>query len=312
MLRTLFVLALLLVTPTLAAEWRYTDGAGKSVVLSAPPARIIAHSTVAAALLPYGIRPVGILRDGPPSRDRALEGLDLDGIPIVSSGWFEIDAEAVLALDPDIIITEYAVFERIYQGGTHEGAIAARLESIAPVIGIPRTASISGMLEAYRAFAASLGADTDAPALAADKARFEAAVQGLQAATAAKPELTLMALSPGHSSLSIAVPSLFGELNDFAQWGVRLVAPEATPGTSYLTVSWENAGGYHADILLLDDRWETSSHELLATHPTGRRLPAVAAGQMGDWPAEWIRSYRAYAEAIEALTGLIERSRVLR
>src|SRR5690606_6389470 len=133
---------------------------------------------------------------------------------------------------------------------------------------------ILDMLEAYRAFAASLGADTLTPALAADRARFDAAVAGLRAAIAAKPDLTLMALSPGRSGLSIAVPTLFGELNDFAHWGVRLVTPQATPGTSYLTVSWENAGRYRADILLLDDRWETASHDLIVAHPLGQRLPA--------------------------------------
>lgn len=307
MLRILLA-ALLLTTPAFAAEWRYTDGAGKTVTLPEPPARIIAHSTVAAALIPYGIRPIGILRDGPPSLDRTLEGLDLTDIPVVSRGWFEIDAEAVLALDPDIILTEYSTIEGIYQGGTNEGAVAARLESIAPTVGIARTNSITSMLEEYRDFAASLGAATDTPALAADRARFEAAVTGLETVTAAKPDLTVMAISPSNTGLSIAVPAYFGELSDFARWGVHFVSPDVTPGTSYASISWENAGSFLADILLLDDRWETSSLEIVADHPMGKRLPAVIANQVGDWPAEWIRSYAVYADQIEALTALIERS----
>lgn len=311
MLKTLLLVSLLLATPGIAAEWRYTDGAGKSVVLDQPPIRIIAHSSVAAALIPYGIRPVGILRDGPPSLDRSLQGLDLEAIPTVSQGWFDIDAEAVLNLDPDIIITEYALAEHTYQGGIAEGAMAERLQSIAPTIGIARTSSIMGMLDAYRDFAQSLGADTQASALVADRVALEAAINALKSAAAARPDLTLMAISPGSSGPSIAIPSYFGELADFAGWGVHLVSPEVTPGTSYLTISWENAALYPADILLLDDRWETSPYEMIRANPIGQRLPAVIADQLGDWPAEWIRSPAVYAEQIDKLTALIARSHTL-
>lgn len=298
----------LLAMPALAAEWRYTDGAGKSVVLDAVPLRIIAHSSVAAALIPYGIRPIGILRDGPPSLDRALDGLDVSDIPVVSKGWFDIDAEAVLKLDPDIILTEYSLAEHTYQGGTAEGAMADRLESIAPTIGIARTNSIVDMLDAYRTFALSLGADTETPALKADRARLTTAIAALKAVAAAKPDLAVMAASPSSSGLSIAIPADFGELSDFAGWGVNLVSLEATPGTSYLTVGWENASAYPADIILLDDRWETSPYDVIRNNPLGQRLPAVVADQLGDWPAEWIRSPAVYATEIDKLTALIERS----
>lgn len=311
MVRTILALVLLLAHPAFAAEWRYTDGAGKTVVLDQPPLRIIAHSSVAAALLPYGIRPVGILRDGPPSRDRALEGLNLDDIPVVSKGWFEIDAEAVLNLDPDIIITEYALAEHTYQGGTNEGAIAERLEAIAPMIGIARTNSVTAMLDAYRDFAASLGADTATPALVDARTRLDTAIARLKSANAANPGLSVMAVSPASSGLSIAVPNDFGELADFADWGVNFVTPEATPGTNYLTVSWENAKSHAADVILLDDRWDTSPYTIIRDNPLGQRLPAVIANQLGDWPADWIRSPAVYATAIDSLTALIARSHTL-
>lgn len=312
MIRSAFALFsaafLLFAAPALAAEWRYEDGAGTLVVLPAPPQRIIAHASVAAALIPYGIVPVGILRDGPPSRDRALDGLDLSAIPVVSRGWFEIDAEAVLNLDPDLIVTEYSLTEHIYQGGTHEDAVAERLDSIAPIIGIARGTSIVDILETYRDFAASLGADTQTETLLAERSRFDRAVARFRQALAAKPGLSVLAVSPSASGLSIGVPDYFGELRDWRDWGLDIVSPEATPGTSYFSVSWENAEQYSADILLLDDRWETSSLDIMEQHPIGRRLPAIAAGQVGDWPAEWIRSYGVYADEIENLTALIDRS----
>lgn len=310
MLRPLLSAAFLFcAAPALAAEWTYTDGAGNTVTLPDPPRRIIAHSTAAAALIPYGIRPIGILRDGPPSLDRTLDGVDIEGIPIVSRGWFEIDAEAILALEPDLIVTEYSLTEHTYQGGTHEDAISQRLVDIAPIVGVPRSTSIASILETYQGFAAELGADPSR--VADDKAAFEAAVASLQTAIAENPDLTVMAVSPYASGLSIAVPAFFGELSDWSGWGLDLVSPPATPDTSYLTVSWENAGDYEADILLLDDRWEGSALDIITLNPIGARISAVAAGQTGDWPAEWIRSYAAYASEIDELTALIRRSRKL-
>ena len=40
----------------------------------------------------------------------------------------------------------------------------------------------------------------------------------------------------------------------------------------------------------------------------GLKQNAVAANQIGNWPAGWIRSYRVYAEQLDELTALIERS----
>ncbi|KRA50360.1 ABC transporter substrate-binding protein [Devosia sp. Root635] len=307
MFRTLLAL-ILLVSPTFAAEWTYIDGAGKTVTLPEPPTRIIAHVNAAAALIPLGIRPVGVFLDGPPSVDRAAEGLDLTGVEIVGRGWYELDAEAVLALDPDLIVTEYWPREGFYGGAVGDAAITDQIESIAPIVGPAQGKSVVAMIEDYAALAASLGADLDAPAMLADKAAFDAALTRFKSAMAARPGLTVMAASPGSSGLSVAAPSEFAELSDFAAWGLDLVVPVTDPDSSYQTLSWENANLYPADIILLDDRWGSRTAETLAAQPLAERLPAVAAGQVGDWPAGWIRSYRAYAGQLDELTALIERS----
>lgn len=307
MFRTILTLALL-ISPTLAAEWTYTDGAGKTVTLPEPPTRIIAHINAAAALIPLGITPIGVFLDGPPSVDRAMEGLDLTGVAIVGRGWYELDAEAILDLDPDLILTEYWPREGFYGGAVGDAGITSQIESIAPIAGPAQGTSILAMIDDFAALAESLGADPDAPALLADKAEFQAARTRFQAAVAAHPGLTVMAASPGSSGLSIAAPAEFAELSDFAAWGLDIVVPATDPESSYQTLSWENANLYTADIILLDDRWGDRTAESLAAHPLAQRLPAVAAGQLGDWPAGWIRSYRAYAEQLDKLTALIERS----
>ena len=307
MLRTLLILALL-ATPAFAAEWTYTDGAGKTVTLPEPPTRIIAHINAAAALIPLGITPVGVFLDGPPSVDRAMAGLDLTNVEIVGRGWYELDAEAVLALEPDLIVTEYWPREGFYGGAVGDAAITGQIEAIAPIVGPAQGQSVLTMLDDFTALAGSLGADPDAPAVLADKAAFEAARARFQAAVAAKPGLTVMAASPGSSGLSVAAPAEFAELSDFAAWGLDIVVPATDPDSSYQTLSWENANLYPADIILLDDRWGDRTAETLAAQPLAERLPAVAADQLGDWPAGWIRSYRVYAEQLDELTALIERS----
>lgn len=307
MFRTILAL-ILFVSPALAAEWTYTDGAGKTVTLPEPPTRIIAHINAAAALIPLGIKPIGVFLDGPPSVDRAMEGLDLTGVAIVGRGWYELDAEAVLALDPDLIVTEYWPREGFYGGAVGDAAITGQIESIAPIVGPAQGQSILTMLDDFAALATSLGADPDAPSVLADKAAFDAALTRFKSTVAARPGLTVMAASPGSGGLSVAAPSEFAELADFAAWGLDLVVPTADPESSYQTLSWENANLYPADIILLDDRWGSRTAETLAAQPLAERLPAVAAGQLGDWPAGWIRSYRVYAEQLDELTDLIERS----
>lgn len=309
MFRTLFALTLL-AAPTLAADWTYTDGAGKTVILPGPPARIIAHINAAAALIPLGITPVGVFLDGPPSVDRAAEGLNLDGVAIVGRGWYELDAEAVLNLDPDLIVTEWWPREGFYGGAVGDSAIVDRIEAIAPMVGPAQGNSVVEMIEDFAALAESLGADPNADNVLADKAAFDDALARFKAALAAKPGLVVMAASASSSGLSVAAPSEFGELADFASWGLTLVVPTTDDASSYQTLSWENADQYPADIILLDDRWGDSGLTALAEQPMAQRLPAVAANQIGDWPAGWIRSYRVYAEQLDELTELIERSDV--
>src|SRR5215217_189457 len=286
MFRTLIALALL-TTPTLAADWTYTDGAGKTVTLPAAPTRIIAHVNAAAALIPLGITPIGIFLDGPPSVDRAADGLDLSGVQIDGRGWYELDAEAVLTLEPDLILTEWWPREGFYGGAVGDAAIIDRIAAIAPIVGPAQGSSVVAMIEDYAALAESLGADLETPAILADKAAFDAALARFKLATATHPGLTIMAASTSANGISVAAPSEFGELSDFTGWGLDLVVPTPDANSSYQTLSWENAGLYPADIILLDDRWGSSGLDAIAAQPLAQRLPAVAANQVGDWPAGW-------------------------
>ncbi len=299
-------LALLLTAAPALAEWTYTDGGGKTVTLPEMPKRIVAHANVAAGLIPLGIRPVGIYVDGPVKDDPSLRGLDLTGIEILGEAWGEIDIEKLAAAKPDIIIAEYWPLEKAYSGMESGAADGSLIEQIAPVAGPAQGNSTQALIEDYEALATLLGADLSDPRIADDKARFEAAKAAFQDAVKAKPGLTALAVWAGTDALYVASAAGSAELSDFVSWGLDLISPAVADDRGYWeTVSWENADKYQPDLVLVDDRAGTATRETAEAQPTWTTIRAVAAGQVGDWPAFWMRNYKVYAEQLEKLTATI-------
>lgn len=296
---------------TAASEgWAYTDGSGKTVSLDAVPTRIVAHASAAAALLSMGIRSVGIYADVPVRDDPMLSKLDLDGIEIVGETWGEIDIERVLSLRPDLIVAEWWPLEKAYSGLEADvSEDSKKLPEIAPIVGVAQGTSLLRMLKDYEQLAASLGADLEAPGHVQAKTAFEGALSRFRAATAAKPDLTVLAVSPTKETLYVAAPEGAAELNDFAEWGLRVMAPEVADDRGYWeTLSWENADKYQADLLLVDDRMGPSTLQTARAQPTWTSIRAAAAGAVTDWPAFWIRTYGAYAEELEQLTAAVHKA----
>mgnify|MGYP001172753604 CR=1 FL=1 len=290
----------------LAQAWTYTGGSGETVSLDAVPTRIIASADAAAGLIPLGIRPVGIYADSPVAESKPLQGLDLAGIEIVGEAWGEIDIEKVAALEPDIVIAEYWPLDGSWSGGPNVTGPDSPLLALAPVTGPAVGDSILTLIEDYEELAESLGADLSAPDVAADKAAFAAARARFEAAVAAKPDLTVLAVWAGDDALYVAVPAGASELMDFQRWGLDIITPEGADGSGYWeTLSWENADKYQPDLILVDDR-AASTLETALAQPTWTTIKAAKAGAVADWPAFWLRNYRAYAGALDKLTAAVE------
>jgi iron complex transport system substrate-binding protein len=294
-----------------AAGWTYLDGSGKTTTLAEVPVRIVAHGAAAAALIPLGIRPVGIYADTAVEDDLALKNLDLEGIEIVGEEWGVINIEAVAALQPDLIVAEWWPVEQAYSGleaGT--AAASQQLLEIAPIVGVAQGPSILQMIEDYEALAESLGADLSAPAIAAPRERFEAALATFQSVVEAKPDLSVLAVSPTVDTLYVAVPEHAAELSDFASWGLGLIVPD-TPdeGFEYWeSLSWENADKYQADLLIIDERGYPANLAQVEAQPTWELLDAAAAGAVAVWPAYWLRNFTDYAAALDQLAASIEQA----
>ncbi|MDV3251146.1 ABC transporter substrate-binding protein [Devosia sp. BK] len=287
-----------------AEPWTYTDGTGQSVTLDAVPQRIIASQDAAAGLIPLGIRPVGIYADSPVDAAKALEGLDLTGIEIIGQAWGEVDIEKAAALEPDLVLAEWWDRNSTWSGGED---VVATLSQLAPITGVSAGDSIVGMIEDYETLAQSLGADLSAPAIAENKAAFETALADFKTAIEAKPGLTALAVYAGDDALYVADPAGAAELLDMQSWGLTIVKPEGVDaaGNNYFeTVSWENADRYPADLILVDNRAESTLATALA-QPTWTLMKAAEAGQVAEWPAFWLRNYKAYAGALTDLTAAI-------
>jgi len=310
MLKSMLVAALLFsfaATPGLAAEWSYTDGTGQTVTLDHVPNRIVMHANTAAGLIPLGIRPIAIYVDSPVAEDKSLQGLDLSGIEIVGEAWGQIDIEKVAALQPDLFLAEWWPLDKAFSGlESGAGSTNQQILKLAPITGPTQGDSIVKLIGDYETLARSLGANLDDPQIVADKAAFETALGKFKAAVASKPNLTALPVWAGTDALYVAATQGSSELMDFAGWGLKLITPELADDRGYWeTLSWEQADKYQPDLLLVDNRSDTTM-QTAAAQPMWTSIKAAAAGQVTGWPAFWLRNYKAYAQALDKLSAAID------
>jgi iron complex transport system substrate-binding protein len=291
--------------------WTHTDGSGKTVELDAKPDRIIAHGHAAAALMSFGIRPVGIYTDTPIEDDPGLKDLDLDGIEILGEAWGEIDVEKAAELAPDLIVADWWPVDEAYSGvedGVKEES--KKIAELAPMVGASQGDSAVSLIEGYEELAKSLGADLESDTVQAAKQRFEDSIAEFRQATASKPGLDALAVSPSTDLLYVAVPEHAPELLDFQRWGLDVIVPD-NPDKAFPyweNLSWENADKYQPDLLLIDDRSYPANLKQAERQPTWETIDAAAAGAVIPWPGYWVHTYDDYAEQLEAMSAEIEKA----
>jgi iron complex transport system substrate-binding protein len=293
-----------------SGPWSFTDGSGKTVELDETPTRIIAHAGEAAALMSFGIKPVGIYLDTPVEDDLNLKDEDLTGIEIIGEEWGVVDVEKAASLRPDLIVADWWPAEKVYQGLEDAvGEDTKKMAELAPVVGIAQGDSILELAEGYEDLAESLGADVDDPEIAANKERFEESLAKFKAATADKPGLTAAAVSPADDMVYVANPVHAPELLDFQRWGLDVLNPdEPDPGFPYWeNLSWENADKYQPDLILFDGRSYTpdANEQWAKKQPTWNSIKATKADAVVAWPAFWLHTYADYATELDKLTEAI-------
>ncbi|MEV0381603.1 ABC transporter substrate-binding protein [Nonomuraea sp. NPDC050643] len=294
-----------------SGPWSFTDGSGKVIKADKTPTRIIAHAGEAAALMSFGIKPVGIYSDESVKTDANLKDLDLTGIEILGQEWGKIDVEKAASLRPDLIVGDWWPAEKAHSG-LEEGVDekSKKLAELAPVVGVSQGKSIVDLAKGYEDLAKSLGANVDSPEIAVNKKRFDEAVVKFKEAIAAKSGLTVAAMSPADDKVYVANPEYAPELLDFQRWGMKVITPDTPdPGFPYWeNLSWENADKYQPDLILFDGRTfkPTSNDEWAKKQPTWFRIKAAKAGAVVSWPAYWLHTYGHFATELDKLTTAIK------
>jgi len=290
-----------------SGPWSFTDGSGEVVKADKVPTRIIAHSGEAAALMSFGIKPVGIYADESVKTDPNLKSLDLAGIEILGEEWGKIDVEKAAALRPDLIVGDWWPAEKAHSG-LEEGVDekSKKLAELAPVVGASQGKSIVQLADGYEDLAESLGAKVNDPQIAANKKRFEEAVARFKEAVAAKPGLTVGAMSPSDDKVYFANPEYAPELLDLQSFGMKVINPKSPdPSFPYWeNLSWENADKYQPDLILWDGRsfTPTANADWGKKQPTWFKIKAAKAGAAVAWPAYWMHTYGDFATELDKLT----------
>lgn len=297
---------------TAAGPWTYESASGETVKVDHVPKRIIAHADEAAALMSYGIKPVGIYGNEAPEDNKNLVGYDLSGIAVLGTEWGEVDVEKAAELAPDLIVADWWPAEKAYSG-LEEGvkAKSRKLAELAPIVGGAQGESLVDTIAYYEGLAESLGADVEDSDGAADKAAFDDAVEKFKKAAAGNEGLTAMGMAPSKDLLYVANPTYAPELLDFRKWGLDVLAPsDPDPSFPYWeNLSWEDADKYQPDLVLLDDRMAEADVKALDAQPTWKSINAVEAGAVVAWPAYWVHTYKSYAEQLDRLADEIADAR---
>jgi len=294
-----------------SGPWTFTDDRPKKLSAPHTPTRIVAFTGAAAALVDLGLdqkRIAGVFgetKDADGKADPQAGDLDVDKVTILGNAYGEFDVEKYAALQPDLLVTHmYDPGAFWYVPDESKSDILKINPNVAgiTVARVPLTRPI----EHYARLAASLGADTNAEKVTAAKARFEAAAEAVRQAAKANPGIRVLACSASADLFYVSNPHVSADLMYFAELGVDVVVPDKPDADGYYeSLSWENAGKYPADLLLLDDRSTALQPKDLTGKPTWAQLPAVKAGQVSPWDTVPRFSYAGAAPLLERLAKAI-------
>lgn len=291
--------------------WEFTDDRGTKITRDKQPEKIVAYVSSAAALWDYGVRPVGVF--GPQkteSGEKEIQAgnIDLSKVTSLGNAWDDFDEEKFIGLSPDLLVTGLTGTEP-----TDLWAITPemgkKVEKHAPILALSEyKVSLPKVIGRYEELAKALGGDVTSAAVTSAKDDFQKASDELAAAAKEKSGLKVLVLYADKDGVYIAKPEFFADLAYYKELGLDIV--EGGGSEDYWEqLSWEQVGKYPADLILTDVRTYALPRDQMAQYPTWNALPAVAAGQIGDWSAEPRFNYTLATPVIRDLTKLIKGAR---
>lgn len=293
-----------------AAGWTFTDDKGVTVTADAVPTRIVADLNAAAPLWDFGIRPVAVFgwnatTDG--EFGEAGGNVDPAAVEVVGAGDEPFQPEAVVAVDPDLLVTITWSDDPADYWSFTEPAIIEQAKEIAPLVAIAAYGLADVNTNRFAELAASLGADLETPELVEAKAAYDDALASFPEQVAAKSDLSVLFLYAGSTEepLYIANPAGWADLSLYQKLGVNIVVPEGEMSEWWQELSWEEALKYPADVVFHSWRPGTMSIEEMQAHPTLGQHPAIKAGQVGEWNQDFIMSWQGMTAALDSISAPI-------
>ncbi|MFF3858437.1 ABC transporter substrate-binding protein [Streptomyces sp. NPDC002209] len=296
-----------------SGAWTFKDDLGKDISLKAKPKNIVAYTGTAAALYDYGVQVKGVFgptRTADGKADTTAGSMDISKVEILGNVYDEFNVEKYAALQPELLVTN--TWDGSYWFVPE--ASKDKILKLAPAaaIGVGGNVSLDKALERTADLAKSLGADLNTKQTADAKARFESAATKVREATKANPGVKVLVGSGSADLFYVSTPKTSADLKYFETLGVEFVTPEQDKldaGGFFESLSWENAGKYKADLVLLDNRTGTLQPQELKAKPTWTELPAVKAGQVAPRVTEPIYSYDKCAQILEDLAKSIQNAK---
>ncbi|MCX4823268.1 ABC transporter substrate-binding protein [Streptomyces sp. NBC_01142] len=290
-----------------SGPWSFKDDRGTTVKLDSTPKNIVAFTGTAAALYDYGVHVKGVF--GPTTTpddkpDVQAGDLDVTKVEVIGNAYGEFKIEKYVALAPDLLITNmWAKDDPWYVPPQSKDKIMKVADSV--LLWAAET-TMQKALERNAELAASLGGDVKGKKATDAKARFEKAAARLRAAAKSKPGIKVLIGSGSQDLFYVSVPKMSADTLYFQELGVKFVEPKPDKDGFFEPLSWENAGKYGADVIILDNRTGTLQADSLKSKPTWAKLPAVKAGQVIPRVTEPIYSYDKCAPILEDLAKAIE------
>lgn len=287
-------------------EWSYTDVMGTTVTLPGAPKVIAANLIPAAALWDLGITVDAVFdwtASAHPDGDHIAWGsIAPDAVANVGDADGNILPEDLLKIHPDVIFAY--TFDPADPSGI-SGIVPEMWETlnqIAPVLVVTDNASTEVQLQRFVDLAASLGADVNAPAIAAAREAYEAKVAEVQSVIAAQAAIEVIFADVDPDAFYVAGPKNIAELKCLTSLGMSFANADSSEADEFWeTLSLEEVLKYPADIFYNDVYSVWTTLEDLQSQPATGAMPAVQAGQVGEWLRDFPVSYAGIAAFLDAV-----------
>lgn len=294
-----------------SGPWTFTDDRGTKISLDSPPRRIVAQSSVAAALSELGLddQIVGTfgplkLPDG--SLDPQAAGLDPDDVTDVTGGgeYGSLDLEKLAALKPDLVVTNMYIKPDLWY---LNDATAKQVEKLAPTLAINfQGLDLVETIESVEKVAARLGADLEDDDAVEARAAFDAASKRLAAVGDRLGDTTVLPVSATPDLFYAGDPAQFPDIAYYQSIGLPMADVKAKKGSYWHELSWEKSDTYDAGIVLWDNRMGAAGLKTLQAQPVFSTITGAKNDAYVPWAAVTPPGYEAYAHIIDTLVNDLE------